>query len=388
MKILIVHNSYQQAGGEDRVVDLESVLLESHEGNVVLKHVISNDGIAGPFAKLFAALSSLFSIKSYFMMKRLIEIEKPDVVHVHNTFPLLSPSIFYACRSSGVACVTTLHNYRLVCPTALLMHDGKVTERSLTHGPWWAVRRRVYRNSVVGTLVLSALISLHRRLGTWERTVDNFIVLSNFSISRFVKGGLPASKLVVKPNFASVPMPSDRDRDGLLFVGRISEEKGIETLLAAVDGLPSGSLRIVGSGPLESAVKARPVVDFVGPLNNEAVHAEMVRATCLIVPSLWYEGFPMVVVEAFANGLPIIASRIGALGEIIEDGVTGLLFDPGDADALSMKMEWALNNPESMKQMGRAARLRYEEMYTPERNLEILMEIYKSAMEHSVESRQ
>ncbi|MNV52126.1 Glycogen synthase [compost metagenome] len=268
------------------------------------------------------------------------------------------------------------------------MHDGKVTERSLTHGPWWAVRHRVYRNSVVGTLVLSALISLHRRLGTWERTVDNFIVLSNFSISRFIKGGLPASKLVVKPNFASVPMPSDHDRDGLLFVGRISEEKGIETLLAAVDGLPSGSLRIVGSGPLESAVKARPVVDFVGPLNNEAVHAEMVRATCLIVPSLWYEGFPMVVVEAFANGLPIIASRIGALGEIIEDGVTGLLFDPGDADALSMKMEWALNNPESMKQMGRAARLRYEGMYTPERNLEILMEIYKSAMEHSVESRQ
>jgi len=388
MKILIVHNSYQQAGGEDRVVDLESVLLESHEGNVVRKHVISNDGIAGPFAKLFAALSSLFSIKSYFMMKRLIEREQPDVVHVHNTFPLLSPSIFYACRSSGVACVATLHNYRLVCPTALLMHDGKVTERSLTHGPWWAVRHRVYRNSVVGTLVLSALISLHRRLGTWERTVDRFIVLSNFSISRFVKGGLPASKLVVKPNFASVPMPSYRDRDGLLFVGRISEEKGIETLLAAVDGLPPGSLRIVGSGPLESAVKARPVVDFVGPLNNESVHAEMVRATCLIVPSLWYEGFPMVVVEAFANGLPIIASRIGALGEIIEDGVTGLLFDPGDADALSMKMEWALNNPESMKQMGRAARLRYEEMYTPERNLEILMEIYKSAMEHSVGSRQ
>ncbi|HID8536467.1 TPA: glycosyltransferase family 4 protein [Stenotrophomonas maltophilia] len=388
MKILIVHNSYQQAGGEDRVVDLESMLLESHEGNVVRKHVISNERISGPLEKIFAAISSLFSVKSYFMMKRLIERERPDVVHVHNTFPLLSPSVFYACRSSAVACVATLHNYRLVCPTALLMHDGVVTERSLAHGPWWAVPRRVYRESFFGTFVLSALISLHRRLGTWQRTVDSFIVLSEFSIPRFVQGGLPASKIVVKPNFTSVPKPTDAYRAGLLFVGRISEEKGIDTLLTAVCGLPSGSLRIVGSGPLEGAVKAQPLVEFLGPLNNESVHAEMVRATCLIVPSLWYEGFPMVVVEAFANGLPIIASRIGALGEIIEDGVTGLLFDPGDADALSMKMAWALNNPESMKQMGRAARLRYEEMYTPERNLEILMEIYMSAMEHSVESRQ
>lgn len=385
LKILIVHNSYKMYGGEDSVVKLESDLLRNR-GNTVITQSVSNDEISGFFASLRAAVGTIFSLSRYLQIRHILRVEVPDVVHVHNFFPLFSPSVFYACRASGVPTVLTLHNFRIICPTAMLMHEGAVTERSVTGGPWWALRHRVYRGSLIGTFLLCLMISLHKCGGTWHKTVDRFIVLSQFARLRFAQAGLPVEALVVKPNFVDIPEPGSFKRAGLLFVGRLSSEKGIDVLLAAADRLidrdilKAHLIAVAGAGPLDHKLANSAVLNL-GALPSEAVKQHMQSASALLLPSIWYEGFPMVLVEAFANGLPVIASRIGALAELVEDGVTGLLFEPGDADDLSAKMAWALEHPEEMRRMGVTARGRYESLYTPQRNYEQLMTIYHEAIQ-------
>lgn len=393
MKILVVHNTYQQHGGEDVVVRMESELLERN-GNLAGKHMVTNDRITGFAAKLGAALGVVFSVPGYRAIRKRIQETAPDVVHVHNFFPLISPSVFYACRAEGVPVVLTLHNYRIVCPTALLMHDGAVTERSLTEGPWWALRHRVYRGSLVGTFLLCLMIWLHKRVGTWRNKVDRFIVLSEFGRGRFVAAGLPAHRLVVKPNFVDLPAPVSRTRHGLLFVGRLSVEKGIDTLVQAAARLATDApaqgaeIRIAGDGPLAGAV-AQTGLKSLGALQAADVRNEMQTAVALLMPSISYEGFPMVLVEAYANGLPVIVSRIGALAELVEDGVTGLLFEPGDAAQMAERMRWAMDHPDEMQRMGRNARQRYDALYTPKRNHEQLMAIYRDAIaEHAAGRKQ
>lgn len=384
MKVLVLHNAYQQYGGEDTVVRMESELLSSHGMLVGLK-VLSNDGIKGFPAKISAAVGVVFSWQSYRLVRQLVRNCRPDVVHVHNFFPLLSPSVFYACKAEGVPTVLTLHNYRIICPTALLLHDGKVTERSLTEGPWWALRFRVYRNSWVGTFLLCLMIWIHQKFHTWQRKVDRFIVLSEFGRSRIEAAGIPGGLTAVKPNFVNIAKPGVQPRAGLLYVGRLSSEKGIEVLIDAVARLRRSrrvterDVTVLGGGPMADAV-SKAEVTALGPKSGAEVHQHMRTAIALVLPSIWYEGFPMVLVEAYACGLPVIASRIGALAELVEDGVTGLLFEPGNAVDLAEKMDWALTHPEAIQRMGEAARLRYESLYTPSRNLAHLMAIYEDAI--------
>lgn len=366
---------------------MESSLLEQH-GHLALLHNVSNDGIVGFVGRLRAAFGTIFSVSNYKLMRKLLRDTRPDVVHVHNFFPLISPSVFYACRAEGVPVVFTLHNFRIICPTALLMYEGGVTERSVTQGPWWAVKHRVYRNSWVGTFLLALMISAHRRVGTWRKKVDRFIVLSEFARRRFESAGLSADRLVVKPNFIDIPKPIECDRSGFLYVGRLSPEKGIDVLLEAARrlveaaALNSNDIRIAGHGPLAADVAAGRVTPL-GLLDREAVTGRMQSSVALVLPSVWYEGFPMVLVEAYANGLPVIASRIGALAELVDDGVTGLLFEPGDAADLADKLAWAGQNPGAMRRMGAAARQRYEDRYTPERNYPRLMSIYRNVVDES-----
>lgn len=380
MKALIIHNAYQQYGGEDTVVRMESNILEQH-GNLAGLHIVSNDRITGLWGKLAAAVSVVFSLSGYRTVRRVIREQRPDVVHVHNFFPLLSPSVFYACQAEAVPVVMTLHNFRIVCPTALLMHDGKVTDRSLRDGPWWALKHRVYRGSWVGTFLLCLMIWLHARIGTWRNKVDRLIALTDFGRGRFIEAGLPAEKLVVKPNFVDISPPLDTPRTGLLFVGRLSKEKGIEVLLDAVRNKHDlrDRVHLIGDGPLANLV-AHSGIACRGKLEAAEVNQHMNTASALLMPSIWYEGFPMTLVEAYASGLPVIASRIGALAELVEEGVTGLLFEPGNAADLSVKMVWALDHPEDMQKMGRAARLIYEQYYAPQCNYEQLMTIYHEAI--------
>ncbi|MBQ0929176.1 glycosyltransferase family 4 protein [Ideonella alba] len=359
-------------------------MLSSH-GLLAALHITSNQDIQGFAGKISAAAGVVFSWTSYRVTRQLIRDCQPDVVHVHNFFPRLSPSVFYACRAEGIPTVLTLHNYRIVCPTAMLLHEGKVTERSLTEGPWWAFRQRVYRNSWAGTFFLCLMIWFHQRAGTWKHKVDRFIVLSEFGRERMKAAGIPAELMVVKPNFVDIPRQGDYPRAGLLFVGRLSAEKGIGVLLDAVAKLRGTAsiterdVTILGGGPMANVV-ATAEVNALGPKSGSEVRQHMTTAVALVMPSIWYEGFPMVLVEAYACGLPIIASRIGALAELVEDGVTGLLSEPGNSDDLAAKMEWALNHPDEIRRMGEAARRRYESLYTPSRNLAQLTSIYEEAI--------
>lgn len=385
MRILIVHNFYQQPGGEDEVFRNECEMLRQ-DGQNVRAICISNAGIGGLAAKVRAALSSIYSYSSYRRIRKEIDSFRPDIVHVHNFFPLVSPSVFFACRRSGVPAVLTLHNYRIVCPTALLMHDGEVTERSLTHGPWWGVSKKVYRNSTLGTAALACSIALHRSLGTWTRRVSRFIALTEFAASKFERAGLPRRAIAVKPNFVDAPESlRGQTPAGFLFVGRLSREKGVCVLAEAMkrEDVGGAFVRVAGVGPTQADLQGVRGVELLGHLEKQSVFREMLSAQALVVPSLWYEGFPMVIVEAYARGLPVIASRLGALAEVVEDGVTGLLFEPGCAEDLAQKMRWMIDNPERCIEMGRAARARYDSSYTQQINCMQLLKIYAAAISDS-----
>jgi glycosyltransferase involved in cell wall biosynthesis len=388
--ILIIHNAYQQAGGEDAVVTKEATLLREN-GHQVRLHSVSNDAIQKLWDKVVTAWRTPYSRWGRRETLRIIKRFAPDVVHVHNFFPLLSPSIYDACRDAGVAVVQTLHNYRTICAGALLMRDGKLCEDCIQGTPYQAVLHGCYRDSRLGSLAVARMIDVHRRGGTWAERVDRFIALTEFSKEKFVEAGLPSEKVVVKPNFAEAAEPGthvDADRKGALFVGRLSQEKGIETLLRAWKSLDV-PLHIVGDGPLLVRVKekAPESATVLGRKEPNQIIQEMRLAAFLVMPSEWYEGFPMVLVEAFAQGLPVIGSRLGAMAEIVEDGVTGLHFAPRDAEDLVRKVRWASEHPEDMHRMGLKARSIYEAKYAPEINYRQLITIYGEAIEENRRKR-
>ncbi len=384
MKVLILHNRYQQAGGEDTVVRSENDLLHTH-GHQSVVSAVGNEGIISLVDKARAALDICYS--KYAKSKVIDDISRhaPDIVHVHNFFPLLTPSIYDACRFMNVPVVQTLHNYRITCAGALLMRDGKVCEECLTASPYHAVRFRCYRNSFIGSAAVATMIDYHRRRQTWKTRVDAFIALTEFSKRKFVEAGVPEPKIFVKPNFVSdgrTTTEFNAERAGALFVGRLTPEKGVKTLLEAWKAL-SVPLKLAGTGPLESKLPAmeKTNIKFLGQIAPADVVNEMRRASMLVMPSEWYEGFPMVLVEAFNNSLPVIASRLGGMSEIVEDGVTGLHFEAGNANDLAAKVTWLSENPALCRRMGENARKVYEEKYTSSRNYTVLMNIYQRAIE-------
>jgi glycosyltransferase involved in cell wall biosynthesis len=382
LRILQVHNTYQQAGGEDAVVANEGALL-SGRGHDVRLWSANNDEIEGAWAKLKTAWQVPYSHEARRDLAEAIAEFKPDVVHVHNFFPLLTPSIYDACRSAGVPVVQTLHNFRTICAGALLLRDGRPCEDCIGASPYQGALHGCYRGSRLGSLAVARMISRHRRQGTWQTKVDRFIALTDFAKAKFVEAGFPADKISVKPNFA-VNLETrhvETARSGALFVGRLSMEKGIGTLLKAWRGLDV-PLRIAGDGPLMSIVRGAGTLNVapLGTLPPDAVSQEMARAAFLVMPSEWYETFGMVIIEAFCHGLPVIASRLGAMAEIVEDGVTGLAFTPGDPEDLSVKVRWASEHSEEMLEMGRTARRIYEAKYTPEVNYGQLFAVYEDAI--------
>ena len=382
-RILLVHNYYTQAGGEDAVVANEKRLLEE-QGHAVHLFSVSNLSIEGRWAALGTALQTPYSFQGRRQMQETLADFRPDVVHVHNFFPLLSPSIYAACRARKVPVVQTLHNYRLICAGALLYRDGTACELCVERKLGWpGIRYGCYRESRAGSAAIVAMQSLHRALGTWHRGVDRYIVLSEFAKAVFIRGGLPAARIVVKPNFRADPGPppaATGSRAGGLFVGRLSQEKGLDTLAAAWRGLDV-PLDVIGDGPIAERIRSQapPALRMLGAKDGDTVAAAMARAAFLVMPSIWYEGFPMVLVEAYAAGLPVIASRMGSMAELVVDRETGLLFNPGDPADLADKVRWAVANPDRMAAMGEAARQRYTDLYTPARNYQQLLTIYREA---------
>lgn len=389
IRILLVHNAYQQQGGEDMVVEAEIALLRSrgHEVEAYCRH---NDEIARA-SNFSVGLNSFWSRRTVADIESLIADVCPDVIHCHNTFPLISPSLYWAAARVGVPVVQTLHNFRLFCPQAMFLREGRVCEDCLGKVPWRSVVRGCYRGSHLQSVALAGMTSAHRALGTWQRKVTRFIALNDFCRNKFIEGGLPAGKVVVKPNFVdwNAPLPQEgaiqlqeESRHDFLFVGRLSAEKGIAVLMQAAVLVAEGvMLRVVGSGPEAHQLDGVRGVEPLGALSGDSVRSEMVHAQALVMPSICYENFPRTLVEAFACGLPVIASRLGAIAELVVDGETGLLFEPGNAADLAEKLRWARDNPGVMQRMGDTARIEYEAKYTPKKNYEMLMEVYIGAID-------
>ena len=387
MNVLILHNAYRQAGGEDAVVRNEAALLE-RAGHRVALEIADNASIETFGDKVRTSLRLGYDPARREWMSRLLDRRRPDVVHVHNFFPLLTPAVHAEAHARGVPVVQTLYNYRLFCAAAMLQRDGSVCERCLHGSRLNAVRYACYRGSRFGSAAVAAM--QHRALdrGLLTDNVDRFIVLTEFARAKFAEGGLAPEKLAVKPNFLDRPAPSSAgSRAGVLFVGRLASEKGVEQLIQAWRRLPQVPLTIAGDGPLRRRLQAAapPNVKFLGHVPMEAVEAEMRRAAALVAPSLCYEGFPMTLVEAFANGLPAIVSGFGSLGEIVEPGVTGAHFVPGDERAMAEAVERVLGDTTALRRMSANARATFEDKYTADRNLAVLEAIYRDAKAASAE---
>lgn len=383
MKILVAHNSYQQSGGEDTAVAAEIALLRS-KGNEVLEYRRNNSEIETT-SRLSTAISSVWSRKTDKEVSLLCEQFQPEIIHVHNTFPLISPSLYWVASRQNIPVIQTLHNFRLLCPQAMFLREGKVCEDCLGVFPWRAVTRACYHNSSAQSSVVVSMLGLHRLAGSYQDRVDRYIVMNNFCREKFIAGGLPNDRILIKPNFVcATRTPLWDTRSGGIFIGRLSEEKGIQTLIEAKEYLHSyvaaGAIKVIGTGPLNGQVSAAFAGDYLGRKEPNEIVDRLHSALFLVAPSTCYETFGLAAVEAFSCGVAVIASRHGGLAELVSDGVNGLLFDPGDARDLANKIAWAMQNPAAMLRMGRAAFAEYQNKYTPERNYHLLINIYQDAL--------
>jgi glycosyltransferase involved in cell wall biosynthesis len=384
MNILLVHNSYQQPGGEDRVFQMEADLLRSHSHTVFLHRSHNDDVAQSGRAALFA--KTIWNRQSYADLRRIIRENKIDLVHLHNTFPLISPSAYYAAGAEHIPVVQTLHNYRLLCPAATLYRDGAVCEtcvgKSITLP---AVFHSCYRGNKAASFASTAMLAAHRAVGTWQRKVSAYIALTHFAREKFIEGGLPEGKIRVKPNFID-PDPGVGPGAGnyALFLGRLTPEKGVRTLLNAWKIINGAMLlEIAGEGPLADETRAAaaqiPNVFLQGWLPRTHLQDMIRNAAVVIVPSEWYEPFGLAIAEAFAAGIPVIASRLGSLATMIRHRETGLLFEAGNAADLAGQVQWFLSNPNQVPAMRANARREFEANYTGERNYQLLMSIYSDA---------
>jgi glycosyltransferase involved in cell wall biosynthesis len=392
VKILVVHNPYQQLGGEDVVFDQECRMLRN-AGHEVITYVRSNEEV-----KQFVGLQRLALVPHTIWARdsrrefaALLQREKPSIVHVHNTFVMISPSIFSACHEAGIPVVHTLHNYRLLCAAGIFYRDGHVCEDCVDKGLWSGVVHGCYHNSMATTAVVTAMIAVHRGLHTWAHPGHFYIALSEFARRKFIKSGIPEDRVFLKPNFVDPDptMPTEKD-EYAVFAGRLSPEKRVSTLL---DGWERGRTRfplfILGGGPEQSQLaevarlRGLSGIHFKGHLPRPEVIATIRKARFLVFSSEWYENFPVTIAEAFGTGTPVICSRLGAMEEIVTHGRNGLHFTPGRADDLAEKMDWAWCHPEELSAMGREARHDFETKYTADINYKLLMNIYNQVIERT-----
>ena len=388
MKVLVVHNSYQQPGGEDRVFYEEVKMLRTR-GHAVTEFTVHNNAL-DTLSKWSLVRKTFWNDAIYQELRETIRFDRPDVVHFHNTFPLVSPAGYYAAHDEGVRVVQTLHNYRLMCPTATLYRKERVCEDCVGRRlAWPGIVHRCYRDSTLATGLSAAMLAYHGYLGTWTNLVDVYIALTEFSRQKFIEGGLPAAKIVVKPNFV-LDDPGEGQGGGgyAVFVGRLVLEKGVKTLLEAwrqLDGRVP--LKIVGDGPLRDVVSAASRsgtrIKWLGQRALFEVHAILAAAAVMIFPSEWYEGFPMTIIESFASGTPVIASRIGGIPELVRPGQTGQLFQPGAAADLARAVKELLARPYEVQAMRSVCRQTYVDNFTAQQNYPLLMAAYQRALRAS-----
>lgn len=398
MRVLMLHNRYRLPGGEDGVVRAEAQMLRDHGVEVELI-VLDNDAPLKRSETIRAGLASAWSESSREHVEKMCRSWNPDVAHVHNFWLRLSPSVHAACHAAGVPTVQSLHNFRLLCVNSLFLRDGKVCEDCLGKVPWRGIAHRCYKESAVYSGAVARMIVENRRRRTWQEMVDAFIVMSEFTRSKFVQGGLPADRILVKPNFVKDPGRASSPPSAsntVIYVGRLSPEKGLTNLIAAwakasLD--PPHRLLIVGDGPHRGALQRQaqslglrePEVTFTGWKDPAEVHDLLVSARALVLPTIWYEGggCPVSVVEAMAAGRPVLISDIGGMREIVNHARNGLCIPAGDVDTLASALRRLLFNPAEADAMGAAARVDYDAKYGVEQNFHRLMRIYEFALKRA-----
>jgi len=390
LKILLIHNEYVYKGGEDSVFEAESKLLREH-GHEVVELKISNKNIRNPnfFMKIKIAFGTIWSWKSYKLVKKKIIEVNPDIVHVHNTFPQFSPSIYWAIKSAKKPVVQTIHNFRLTCANALLYRENNICELCLKKSKLYSLKNRCYRNSLFATLPITLMQIFHTLIGTFNKKVDTYIALTEFSKNIMVQAGIKKEKIVVKPNFIQnnedIEKPNYNRKKRFIYVGRISEEKGLDLLLEAFSKLRSPfELVIIGEGPekerLVKKYQQNPKVFWLGYMSKEKVLKEIKNSYALVMPSKWYETFGMVVIEAFSVGTPVIVPNHGGFPSLVKEMENGLLFNPSDKNDLQKKLE-LISKRDIMEKLSKNAILSFQNNYSSWKNYKQLMQIYNKLLD-------
>ena len=385
MRILKVHNFYTQPGGEDTVYHNETALLRSHGHEVIEYHEFNNNIEA--MNKALVAIQTIWSYSSYRKFRKFLQASRPNVVHFHNTFPLISPSAYFACKDLEIPVIQTLDNQRLICPAASFYRDGKLCLECLGKTPPWpGILHACYHDSHLHTAVVASMLAFNRWLKTWQRKVDLFLCSTYFYKDLFVEAGLPTSKIVVMPHFVwddPLPGPAEKNDGYAVFIGRLDAEKGVKTLLNAWLHIDF-PLKIRGNGHFDK--QAREFVrrhnlsniEFVERLKEGELSELISKARFLIMPSEgYYETFGMVIIEAYSRGVPAVASNIGVIPELVSDKQTGLLFEAGNAQDLADKARWMWDHQDEADIMGKNGLAQYKQRFTPNRCYETLIDTYE-----------
>lgn len=392
MKILLIHNSHRSgsSSGDDIVFKKESGLLEKY-GHEVTRINPLNDEFdkVSALKKLSTILQVPWSVSYYKKIKHILLEAKPDIIHLHNFFPFISPSVFYAAGSAGIPIVQTLHDFRYLCPTAFLMRSGKICDECKDGAFFKSVEYGCFKGSKLQSIPIAFMLKLHWYLKTFKNKIDGYICLTKSQRKTYLDAGFNGKKFFIKPNFVDDTFEQDKYKYGdyTVFIGRLGEEKGIRTLIGAWKDLPDIPLKIVGDGPEAKDFKSLVAdmniknIDFLGYKPYLECRKILNNARFLIMPSIWYETFGLTIIEAFSHCKPVIASNLGAMADLVENGETGILFTPMNTQELAEKVRWLWNNPEECQRMGRNARREYEEKYTPEKNYEMLINIYQEVIE-------
>jgi len=383
MRVLILHNYYQHPGGEDFVFLQEVNSLKKHIEVETLTFK-NQKSLEGAVQNLFLP----FNIFAWKKIKRKIENFRPDVVHFHNIHYAIGPWFIRELYKKNIKTVMTIHNYRLICPSAILFHNGDIYEKSLNNKfPWTSIQDKIVDNSYLKTFWYSLNNFIHRKIGTWNQ-VDRYLALTEFAKETFIKANFPINhqKIIVKPNYIS---HSDHTFDlghkrneNFLFIGRLTEEKGIKVLINTFKNTDY-RLRIAGDGPLKDWVKEAQLhysnIEYLGSLNKNEIQAELKSCKALIFPSTWYEGMPMTILESFQTGTPVIASRLGAMQSMIHNGINGYLFEKGNEEDLKNKIQDLLNLKEiDYISLQNNTYQSFLNTYTEDKNIKLLLSIYKS----------
>jgi glycosyltransferase involved in cell wall biosynthesis len=384
LKILVIHNRYQQKGGEDTTFEQETRLLRQTEEVETL--VFQNlSGWRGA-VQFFMSIWNFFSA---YKIRRAIRRFRPDIVHVHNWHYAIGPVVVRTVHNRRIPVVLTVQNFRLLCPSAALLYNNTLFLDSITASfPWKAISKRVYRDSYIQTFWLAFIVWIHKKMGTWNM-VDRYILQTALAKSVFLSStlGVSEQKFSIKPNFIENPMLSSKSReDFFLYIGRLSEEKGIVTLLEAFR-MGKHELYIGGDGPLKGSVQKasaeNPRIQYLGLLEKSQVLEMMCRCSSLLFPSIWYEGMPLTLIEAFAVGTPVIASNLGAMSSMITDQRNGLHFSAGNAVELAGKLDfWTGLSKDEKILYSERAREGFENLYTPEINRKLILAIYQSVIKN------